>query len=375
VSTKVLLFMGNKKILFLSFSRSPWILFFKYLVFSILPFVLLLFVSEVVLRVLNFRYSDTPLVIQSQPETTSVLNFSRYFKENPDSTFVKDKLLFWTQRPYWEDQYVLEKPRGITRIMTLGCSCTHGCDNMKNSYPNYMDEILEIQFPDSYQVINAGASGYSSYQGLQVLRHVILKYQPEIVTIFFGWNDHWFASKPDHLVRVKEDWEVSLINFLEKCRTYQAYHWMIAQLKEKVFKTTKTGPSRTFRVPQEKYKANLNAMVDFCQSHNIKPVLMTAPFDASQLAGHGPTFFCFNSYEDLVKTHMAYNHIVREVGASRQVPVIDLERVFFQLEKKQSAPYFTDGIHLSSVGCPLAASFIVEKLREFALLKDPPVKN
>ena len=38
-------------------------------------------------------------------------------------------------------------------------------------------------------MLNAGCSGYSAYQGLEILRRRGLKYRPDVVTIWFGWND------------------------------------------------------------------------------------------------------------------------------------------------------------------------------------------
>lgn len=338
----------------------------KYFIFSIIPLVLLLGIGEAVLRAFDFRYSDVPLMIRSLTEGVAL----QHSRGNPNLRIMKNKYMLWVSTPTWEEKYALEKPLRTTRIVTMGCSCTQGCANMRTSYANYMNEILSSQFANSYEVLNFGESGYSSYQGLQQLKYVVSKFKPDIVTIFFGWNDHWFGGYPDHLVRKKQDWEIDLVNFFEHFRIYQAYHWLIAQLKNKL---KKNAPPKIFRVPLEKYEENLKAMVDFCRDHNIKPVLITAPFEASGMwefvVFYHSSSLAFDSQESLVKTHMAYNEIVRKVGKERRVSVIDLEQAFLQLTGKKPGVYFQDGIHFSGLGCQLVAVMIAQRLEDFGYLE------
>lgn len=340
----------------------------KLLIFSLVPLLCLLLAGEVILRAFDFRYSDTPALMLSYPEKVSGGRFSRVLEENQVSVFMKDKHQSWVPIPSFENKYSPEKPAGVTRIGTLGCSCTQGCSETTFSYPDHMGEILNSQFPGGYQVLNAGVGSYSSFQGLQRLKHALLKYKPDLVTLYFGWNDHWIASIPDNQVRMKAAWEVGLINFLEKFRVYQAYHWVITRLKEKL-KTRKEGAPPTFRVSREEYQANLNAMIDLCRANGVRPVLMTAPYDPAQLA---PSPIFPFQVETLVQTHRNYNDVVRQVGAAQQVPVIDLEAAFLQLEKQQPLAYFSDGIHFTPVGCRLVAGLIVQRLQELGLVKSLP---
>jgi lysophospholipase L1-like esterase len=345
---------------------ASWFHLGKLLVFSLIPLAAVVFTGEILLRACHFQYSDTPLGVISKPEMVSLTNFSHPPKENNVSDIVKDKHQFWIPVPFLKDRYSVKKPAGITRIAALGCSCTQGCADTKQSYPEHMEDILNTQFPNRYQVMNAGVGGYSSFQGLQNLKHSVARYKPDIVTIYFGWNDHWLAKTPDHQVKIKADWQIDLINFFEKFRTYQAYHWLIARIKKKV-----AGPAgsslQMFRVPLDNYEKNLNAMVDFCQARGIRPVLITAPFEKPQFRVYW--FFPF-SPEILEKTHRIYNDRVRRVGALRQIPVIDLEAAFLKLEEQHPLTYFSDGIHFSPAGCRLAAGLIVQSLEASGLVNN-----
>ncbi len=336
----------------------------KRLIFSLIPLAVLLFAGEITLRACHFQYSDTPLGVISRAELISRTNLSHQPEENKLSDIVKDKHQLWIPVPFLKDRYTVEKPAGVTRIAALGCSCTQGCADTKQSYPEHMEDILNAQSPHRYQVINAGVAGYSSFQGLQNLKYTVARYKPDLVTIFFGWNDHWLANTPDKDVKMKADWQIDLINFLEKFKTYQAYHWLIARMK----KASSRNPRQTFRVPLEEYGKNLNSMVDFCQAHGIQPVLITAPFERSQFRVNW--FFPFPP-EALEKTQEAYNAMVRQVGTTRQVPVIDLGTAFSRLQQKHFPSFFSDGIHFSKVGCRLVAGLIVQRLQELGLAQKP----
>jgi lysophospholipase L1-like esterase len=102
--------------------------------------------------------------------------------------------------------------------------------------------------------------------------------------------------------------------------------------------------------------------------NGIRPVLITAPYDPAQLR---PTQIFPFPVETLIRTHRDYNNIVRQVGAARHVPVIDLEAAFLQLENQRPLAYFSDGTHFAPMGCRLVAGLIVQRLQELGLVKRP----
>ncbi|HOW58490.1 MAG TPA: GDSL-type esterase/lipase family protein [Candidatus Omnitrophota bacterium] len=357
--------MENKENISPSSTRNPWFWGLKYLAFSLIPCIALLIAGEVFLRFSNFRYSDTPLLMLSKPETIANSSFTKR-KIN----LIKDKYQLWVSLPTFEQRYGAEKnkPPKVKRIITLGCSCTQACAYTTRSYPDHMEEILNAKFPFGFRVINAGEGSYTSFQGLQRLKREIVSYEPDILTVFFGWNDHWAAMTPDHLVKVKANWQIDLINFLEKFRVYQAYHWLIAQIKAKILKKERQEIRGNYRVPPEKYEKNLNDIINICLSNKIQPVLITAPFDAAQIRSSQNFPF---SREALLETHHTYNEIVRKVGMARGVVVIDLEVFFLQVEPQRLSLYFSDGIHFTPRGCKLVAELIVQRMQELSVIQNP----
>ncbi len=83
----------------------------------------------------------------------------------------------------------IEKPPGVTRIICLGDSCTFGGGQ---PYPQMLQSMLDRQFgTGKFEVLNAGVIGYTSLHGLEWFQSELERLQPDIVTIYFGWNDMW----------------------------------------------------------------------------------------------------------------------------------------------------------------------------------------
>src|SRR5712692_9529656 len=88
-----------------------------------------------------------------------------------------------------------EAPRGKSssafRIVCLGDSWTFGMNVGQNqAYPQRLGAVLRLQFPSaSFEVLNRGVLGYSSYQGVELLRNHVLNLGPDVVVIAYAMND------------------------------------------------------------------------------------------------------------------------------------------------------------------------------------------
>ncbi len=105
-----------------------------------------------------------------------------------------DPVLLWrpvARSPYGHQRFkgpdvAVRKPAGLTRIMAYGDSNTDG--PIDGAWPSRLAAILRNEGPRR-EVINAGVTGYSSYQGLQRFREDVGVYSPDVVLVSFGWND------------------------------------------------------------------------------------------------------------------------------------------------------------------------------------------
>ena len=81
--------------------------------------------------------------------------------------------------------------QGTVRIVCVGDSWTFGMNvNQDRTYPSRLEAWLREEDPNrQYEVMNFGVLGYSSYQGLQLLKQRVLDLHPNVVLIGFGMND------------------------------------------------------------------------------------------------------------------------------------------------------------------------------------------
>jgi lysophospholipase L1-like esterase len=84
-----------------------------------------------------------------------------------------------------------EKRAGVLRIACLGDSWTFGMNvNQDATYPGRLESLLKNQRPAAdLEVMNFGVLGYSSFQGLQLLKSQVRDSHPDVLVIGFGMND------------------------------------------------------------------------------------------------------------------------------------------------------------------------------------------
>jgi len=341
----------------------------KRVLFSLLPVLLLFLLCEAGLRAAGFYYSDTPLVMMSlRQDPEGVVNgVLRYNNREGRIAMKKDARQLWVPVHSFEEKTPLHKAAGVTRIAALGDSCTMGCTGTDASYPGYMQEILNAEASGRYEVLNAGVGSHSSFQGLQRFKYAVLPYKPDIITIYFGWNDHWMTSVPDKEVRMKSEKLTALLNFLEHFRTYQAYHYLISEvlLKKHPAPVEPEGSEPPLedwiklRVSPADYRANLNVMMDLAAQHGMKVLLVTAPYNSESF---GPSMNFPFPREVFEQVHEKYLEIVRQAAAEREVPLLDLAQEISG--SRRASVLSEDGVHFSVSGCRTIAEIFVEKFKQ-----------
>lgn len=339
--------------------------FFLALVPTIVFFVSL----EVTLRVIHFKYSDMPLEMRTLSSMGNGMIASVIGYNNRDGVirFVKDSKQLWVPVHSFEEKHSKMKSENVVRIATLGCSCTAGCVGTDETYPGLMEKLLNQKGVPKVEVLNAGVGSYSSFQGLQRLKHVVLKYHPDLITVFFGWNDHWISPSPDSQVKMRSDFEVGLINFMERWRTYQWLHYWAVEIRSFMSgsKTRRQQPQAgiTLRVPITEYEKNLNAFVDIAKENKMKILFITAPSDLSNFQPFSNFPF---SKENLMFIHASYNEMVRKVARKRSIPLVDLDQIVSR--QPADSVISKDGVHFNVSGCQFVANEIVKKIIDSKLL-------
>jgi lysophospholipase L1-like esterase len=228
-------------------------------------------------------------------------------------------------------------------------------------------ERIRREYPNrDWTYFNAATEGWSSYQGVRQLERDILNLKPKIITIYFGWNDHWihFGIEDKEVLAIHSSWLFKL----QELRIAQLLMraWVAAEGR-------KTNRSQ-LRVSESDFRKNLTAMVDLARSQGITPILLTAPTSHQQ--GQEPVHLqgrWIANLADLIPVHQLYVSIVREVAQEKNVALCDLEKSFkVLLDKDQLRECFSsDGIHLRLEGDRIIAELLYDLLLAKKLIESP----
>ena len=326
----------------------------KLLLLALLPTVLLFGAVELVLRLADFQYSETPLAVKRFTDDPQgiVEREIEWQNRNGVERFVKDPKQFWVPRNSPLDRHDL--------MAEDGDSCTAYCVSTRDSFPKATERILNANGVRRYEVLNAGVASYSSYQGLQRLKHAVLPFAPDLLTVYFGWNDHWITGTPDRDVELRSEWETSLVNALEHFRLYQAGAYLLAKLRTRNdLAADAARPQPVVRVSLPDYAANLREIIRVARDASMRVLLITAPQDLGDWHNDDlqplPT-------EELVALHAAYNDRVRAVAAETGTALLDLDALVEAQKPRRLIA--KDGIHLNPQGCRFTAFAVAAKIAE-----------
>lgn len=294
-----------------------------------------LVLAEAALRVVGFEFAMRPESIDFGGPTRD------YFR----TSFAQDPDVFWVHHRYGADLERLRRTR--PRIVFMGDSCTQ----LGRYDEAFAKRVGTTATGEPLAYGNLGVTGWSSWQGRLQLERDVLPLRPRVVTLYFGWNDHWtgFGIEDKNVSRLKD----LSSPFLESLR--------LGQLLIKLRIAREIGAAdRPNRVSEDDFRANLAAMVRSARAAGVEAVLVTAPtahVDGGTLPG--PMERWLRRPEDLVPVHRRYAEIVREVARAEGAPLCDLEAAMRRPAADGAAAWFTaDGIHLS----PAGAEFVGELL-------------
>jgi lysophospholipase L1-like esterase len=265
-----------------------------------------------------------------------------------EDRFVPDPDLFWVTPSYHRTLAGMARQR--QQILFMGDSCTAG------PYPNLFLQRARTAHPGAIIAGGKlGVGGWSSYQGLAQLRRDVLPLRPRVVTLYYGWNDHWigFGLEDKEIHRLSSSW----LARLDVLRTAQLLQ------KTRLALRTRNLAARPERVAPEDFRANLTEMIVLARGRDIVPVLLTAP--TSHEAGREPAYLAvrhLRNLDELVPLHRRYIEIVREVAEAENAVLCDLAAHFDALPRRAVRhEYFGgDGIHLTPAGNDQIAEFLME---------------
>jgi len=231
-------------------------------------------------------------------------------------------------------EFSREKSRSSFRIVCVGDSWSFGANvSQDRAFPQRVAALLERQHPGAqFEVLNLGVMGYSSRQGLELMRRYVLDLHPDLVVIGFAMNDAIVAGDRDKdSVGQPETAERRLNLLLDHIESYKLLRywqtrmrhrpWTIGDYLEKVGRSDGTPDAiwtgreasesadydaveASTRVSPRDYEQNLNEMIELVRGHGAGVVLL------------------FNELWDT-----PYRKIVAKVAREQRIPWVDSQGI------------------------------------------------
>ena len=236
------------------------------------------------------------------------------------------------------------------RVIALGNSCTFGWGVTRGK--TYVSQLRQLM--PGIESFNFGVPGYSSHQGMILLKREILAHKPDILLLMYGWNDHWPAGKgiPDKEQSMPPQWILTTQNLLANSHLFQTIRKVSLSLLESDSNRPRLDQrSGLRRVGPLDFKKNLTQMIKIAAENNISVALIVPPIPSLANYFSGKTISAFH---DL---HERYQNAVIEVAAETGAPLVNLQ-IPFDRRRDLYDDAYADGIHFNAAGHRLAAQEI-----------------
>lgn len=297
-------------------------------------FALLLASAEVGVRLTLPRVTRFELLMEQQRTQAGFIDRER------KTIFEDDPLLFWRVKPnldrsVWDFTVVSTnsqgfrhegdlgpKEPGAIRVVCLGDSVTFGYrvplvrperpDQYARDqlpYPMLLERALRAANPGrKIEVIALAVPGYTSYQGLLLLRREIDRLRPDVVTVCFGWNDVSLRDATDRetmpdgrarlLLRRLTGSSQALTHaalWLQRRRARAEEEQRRQQQQQQQQQQQSPPPTRrTTRVPEGEFAANVIEAAQLARGRGARVLVVgtvyrdavTNPPEAARIRGH-----------------------------------------------------------------------------------------
>lgn len=313
-----------------------------------------------------------PVVYNSTTMLPTVPNAYYMYQMKPDLSDEKSSLdlpgpsTTTNQDGFRGDRITAKKPPGAFRILCLGDSVTFGGGNVSDNetYPYYLKWNIHRDHPGRrIQVINAGCPGYTSVQGLELLKRKGLSYDPDIIIVGFVHHEHLFARKTDlqQMTSAPES-----VRYIKSLLYRSSFYLMIRRIVAPgtLSMSHLAGApgdmqntmqnEMVMRVPVEYYKKTLQEFIDLAASKKISLIFLSLP------------------NPDASTRQQENEHLValREIVDENKSYFIDLEAEFCRYKENYQITLMRDFVHPNAPGNKVMADIIDEYIKKCGLITE-----
>lgn len=254
---------------------------------------------------------------------------------------------------YREREIETVKAPGVRRVICMGDSVTA---QGEPGYSQYLHDALNRQAAtgELWEAFNMAVYGYSAAQGHRAFQLHAAGLAPDVVTLFFGWNDHWIEMRTDRLRMARRLGPVRgwLHERLKNRRLYQVGVLAFGG---------RAGAARTepgFRVPPDEYVQVLTEFIADIRAAGAQPLLITAP--RRHVTPGKRKFPEYEAKIDFNATHDHYAELTRRVAREQDVALLDLHATF--ADPAYDRAFMADGIHFKQQGLKQIGEALAERI-------------
>lgn len=226
----------------------------------------------------SFIIEDGLLMWSPKPEYVGPLMLDSMESPEPNSY---DDFIRINSAGFRDREYSIDKPKDTFRIFCLGDSSTFGIANdLSNLYHEKLEERLNRSSSTGlrYEVINAGVTGYSSAQCLNMYRYKGRRYRPDLVTLYIGVNDPSTRLHLSDRQIMRDDIPVFARKISYMLLTRFHFYRLLRKFVASVVNRGGSDEGETVRrVSKEEFRGNLVELNRLCKEDGSVLVIISPP--------------------------------------------------------------------------------------------------
>lgn len=319
------------------------------------------FLGKPVVANVDFVYSHAVFGWRTRPHLD--VRSVRIFGDKPRPTVLRTN-----GRGFRGPELEERKRAGVRRIVCLGDSGTFGLwhDASEIHFESYVDHLRDAWAQrvgaDRVEVVNAGVVGYTSSHGLRLLAGELLAFQPDVVTVRFGYNDHqpmWIPALQAHYPS----------DPLARSALRRFGGWWWFRLGFGVWRTWIAAQPEAGTVPsvdRARFAANLRDFAELSREHGFALLFIDYPIGSHDDAAHRihlgrlARISGEASAEALVARHERYQEILAARAGELGIPLLRSAEAL----RASTVPVFEpqDPVHPNPAGASLLARLLLDEL-------------
>ena len=288
-----------------------------------------------------------------------------YVHFNPYQVFIPDPQSHWKVNPaisrvqgndpdgnkifILDNEYRYNKKANSYRIVCMGDSQTLGipwAGKLRWTFPKLLQKKLRDYYgTKQIEVINMGVSGYSSFQGLLLLKNIAMLYNPDCIIVGYGYHDGGESLAPDRDI-------TSGNAVIKKIRSilYRSQIYLMIRRKVIGYKVHNIDPKGNCfykRVSLKNYRRNLKEFAKTGQHSNTHVIFFIVP----QQGKNGTI-------------RPEYADEMRKTAKKLNIPLVDGAEAMQKISPEQQERFFfKDRAHFTKEGNDFISDVLCSNLK------------